>query len=164
VNPGAYAAGLCYDSFAMMLFSTILAAGALFQGAGAPAPHFDVRASFSAPRRGGPAEVAVQFVARDPDVKINEIPAPRLKITSGPATVVTAPGKPPAGAKDGGSGSEPGRYLDLTLPVTFPVTVDPSAGRGSHDVKGTVTYFYCSKREGWCRKGTADVGFPVAVP
>jgi hypothetical protein len=148
----------------MMLLATILTAGALFQGAGAPPPHFDVRATFSAPRRGAPAEVAVQFVAKDPDVKINEVPAPRLKLSSGPATVVTSPAKPSSAAKDGGSGSEPGNYLDLTLPVTFPVTVDPSAARGSHDVKGTVTYFYCSKREGWCRKGTADVAFPIAVP
>ena len=147
----------------MLLFATILTAGALFQGVSAPAPHFDVRATFSAPRRGGPAEVAVQFVAKDPDVKINEIPAPRLKLSSGPATVVPAPAKASAAAKDGGAGSEPGRYLDLTLPVTFPVTVDPSA-RGNHDVKGTVTYFYCSKREGWCRKGTAEVAFPLAVP
>jgi len=148
----------------MMILSVILTAGALFQSAGAPTPHFDVRASFSAPRRAGPAEVAVQFVAKDPDVKINEVPAPRLKLSTGPATVVSVPAKPSAAAKDGGSGSEPGRYLDLTLPVTFPVTIDPTAARGSHDVKGTVAYFYCSKREGWCRKGTAEVAFPIAVP
>jgi hypothetical protein len=30
-------------------------------------------------------------------------------------------------------------------------------------VKATVTYFYCSQREGWCRKGTSDVEFPVDV-
>ena len=148
----------------MMLLSTILTAGALFQGASAQPPHFDVRASFQEPRRGGPAEVAVQFVAKDPDLKINGIPAPRLKLASGPATVVPPPVKPSAAAKDGGSGSEPGNYLDLTLPVTFPVRIDPAAGGGSHDAKGTVTYFYCSKREGWCRKGTAEVAFPIAVP
>jgi hypothetical protein len=31
-------------------------------------------------------------------------------------------------------------------------------------VKGNVTYFYCSKREGWCRKGTSEVTFVVNVP
>ena len=44
------------------------------------------------------------------------------------------------------------------------VNVAPGTARGSHDVTGTVTYFYCSKREGWCRKGTTDVAFPIAVP
>jgi hypothetical protein len=31
-------------------------------------------------------------------------------------------------------------------------------------VKATVTYFYCSKREGWCRKGTAAVDVPLDIP
>ena len=26
-----------------------------------------------------------------------------------------------------------------------------------------VVYYYCSKREGWCRKGTDDVEFVVDV-
>ena len=124
-----------------------------------PPRHFTVTASFNPPRRKGPAEVAVQFVALDPEVKINEVPAPKLKLEAGPATVVPPPA---AAAKAGAPGAA--HYLDLTLPVTFPVAVAPGTERGSHDVKGTVTYFYCSKREGWCRKGTADVAFPIAVP
>ncbi len=143
----------------MSLLAGVLIAGALFESG--PKPHFSVTAAFTAARRNAPAEVAVQFVAGDPDVKINEVPAPRLKLSSGPATVVVPPkpanAKPPAGA-------ETGHYLDLTLPVTFPVTLDASAAPGAHDARGTVTYFYCSKREGWCRKGTAEVAFPITVP
>lgn len=144
----------------MTLMAGVLIATGLFQGA--PKTHFDVSASFTAARRDAPAEVAVQFTANDPDVKINEFPAPKLKLTAGPATVAVPP-KAAAG-KGAPAPGEPGHYLDLTLPVTFPVTLDASAPRGAHDAKGTVTYFYCSKREGWCRKGSADVAFRIAVP
>ena len=104
----------------------------------------------------------MQFVALDPEVKINEVPAPRLKLDTGPATVIAPPA--PAHAAAQGPGPGPGHYLDLTLPVTFPVIVAPGTPKGAHDVRGTVTYFYCSKREGWCRKGTTALAFPITVP
>ncbi len=146
----------------MTLLAALLMAGALFESAPRPT-HFDVTATFTPARRNAPGEVAIQFVARDPDVKINEVPAPRLKLEAGPAAVA-ALARPVAPARGGPAGSGPGHYLDLTLPVTFPVTLATGTPRGSHDAKGTVTYFYCSKREGWCRKGTAEVAFPIAVP
>jgi hypothetical protein len=145
----------------MTLLAGLLMAGALFESAAKPT-HFDLTATFT-PVRNGSGEVAIQFVAKDPDVKVNEIPAPRLKLEAGPATV-TAPVRPAAPAKGGPAGVGPGRYLDLTLPVTFPVTLASGTPRGSHDARGTVTYFYCSKREGWCRRGTAEVAFPITVP
>ena len=121
------------------------------------APHFDVSAAYEARKGGG--EVAVRFVAKDPDVKINEAPAPKLKLEAGPVTLAPAPAAAKAAAPAGG----PGKYLDLTLPVTFPVAVAAGTAKGEHPARGTVTYFYCSKREGWCRKGTAAVAFDVPV-
>ena len=143
----------------MTVFASLLLAAGMFDLAPKPGPvHFDVTATFNPARRKALAEVAVQFVARDPEVKINEVPAPRLKLDAGPATVI-----PPATpARVGAPGAA--HYLDLTLPVTFPVTLAPGTPRGTHELAGTVTYFYCSKREGWCRKGTTDVAFPIAVP
>jgi len=147
----------------MTLLAGLLMAGALlFESAPKPT-HFDVTAAFTPARRNASGEVAIQFVARDPDVKINVVPAPRLKLEAGPATVAP-PARPAPPAKGGPAGAGPGPYLDLTLPVTFPVTLAPGTPRGSHDAKGTVTYFYCSKREGWCRKGAAEVAFPITVP
>lgn len=146
----------------MTLLAGVLMAGAVFQSAPRPS-HFDVMATFTPARANAPGEVAVQFVAKDPDVKINEVPAPRLKLEAGPATVIP-PARAAAPAKGGPAAAGPGQYLDLTLPVTFPVTLAPGTPRGSHDARGAVTYFYCSKREGWCRKGTAEVSFPIALP
>ena len=147
----------------MILLAGLLMAGALFEN-GAKPTHFDVTATFTPALRNASGEVAIQFVAKDPDVKVNEVPAPRLKLLAGPATLA-APVRPAAApAKGGPAGASSGRYLDLTLPITFPVTLAPGTPRGSHDAKGTLTYFYCSKREGWCRKGTAEVAFPISVP
>jgi hypothetical protein len=30
-------------------------------------------------------------------------------------------------------------------------------------VKASVVFFYCSSREAWCRRGSADVVIPVSV-
>ena len=106
------------------------------------------------------ASVAVTFIPADPDVKINQEPAPRLKLD--PEQVVLVDRQPPA-PRRGESGGEP-KYLDPSLPVSFPVALNPKAPKGEQAVKGNVTYFYCSKREGWCRKGTAEVAFVVNVP
>jgi hypothetical protein len=147
----------------MTLMASLLLAGAqLLQPAARPT-HFVVTASYTPARGTTPGEVAVQFVGKDPDVKINEVPAPRLKLEAGPAAVIP-PARPAAAAKSVPPAPGTGSYLDITLPVTFPVTLASGTPRGAHDAKGTVTYFYCSKREGWCRKGTAEVAFPIVVP
>ena len=123
--------------------------------------HFTVSAAYVPPAKAkAAATVAVTFIAADPDVKINQEPAPRLKLD--PEQVVLVDRQPPA-PRRGESGGEP-KYLDPSLPVSFPVALNPKAPKGEQAVKGNVTYFYCSKREGWCRKGTAEVAFVVNVP
>jgi len=123
--------------------------------------HYTVSAAYvpSAKPR-ATAAVAVTFIPADPDVKINQEPAPRLKLD--PDQVVLVDRQPPA-PRRGESGGEP-KYLDTSLPVSFPVALNPKAPKGEQPVKGNVTYFYCSKREGWCRKGTSEVTFVVNVP
>ena len=141
-----------------MLLAVLALPFALAETSPAPSPHFDVAVAYEA-RKGAAGEVAVTFTAKDPDVKINEAPAPKLKLEEG-APVALAPATAPAPKPAAGG---PGKYLDLTLPVTFPVTVAAGTAKGEHAAKGTLTYFYCSKREGWCRKGTAPVAFSVPV-
>ena len=53
--------------------------------------------------------------------------------------------------------------LDLAKPVRFPVAFSPSAPKGPQTVKATVIYFYCSSREGWCRRGSTEVEVPFTV-
>jgi len=124
--------------------------------------HFTLSAAYVPPARPrAAANVAVTFIPADPDVKINQEPAPRLKLD--PEQSVLIDRQPPAAARKGESAGEP-KYLDTTLPVAFPVTLNAKAPKGEQPVKATVTYYYCSKREGWCRKGTSEVEFTVPVP
>ena len=56
------------------------------------------------------------------------------------------------------------RYLDLAKPVRFPVAFAPTAPQGTWDLGATVVYFFCSKREGWCRQRHGGRQGPVTVP
>ena len=137
----------------MMLALLLVLAGTSAPVAG----HFDVSARFVPGKAAGSGDVAVTFVAHDPDVHVNENPAPRLKLDAAQKILVakpikTAPAAPPAPGE--------AKYLDLAFPVLFPVTV--AEAKTSANVKATVTYFYCSKRDGWCRKGTQDVEVAVS--
>jgi hypothetical protein len=143
----------------MMTFASLLLLAAL----GAAPRHFEVAASFEPPKKAGaPAHVAVSFSPLDPDVHINEEPAPRLKLDISQAVLVDK--QAPAPDKAAEWDPDNPRYLDLGRPVKFPVAIAPAAPRGGQTVKGTVVYFYCSSREGWCRRGMADVEVLVSVP
>jgi hypothetical protein len=132
--------------------------------AAGPLPrHFEVAASFSAPKEpGGKAAVSVLFSPTDPDVHINEEPAPRLKLDPGQLVLVDKQAQAPAHSAD--FDPEKARYLDLAKPVRFAVGIAPKAPKGKQEIAAKVVYFYCSKREGWCRRGTALVEFTVEVP
>lgn len=125
--------------------------------------HFDLLASWEPPAVGGEdGTVAVSFRALDPDVKLNETPAPRLKLDLMDAVLVDR--QPPAPRRVPVYDPLTAKYLDLDEPVRFPVALSPTAPRGSQTVQAEVVYFYCSVREAWCRRGTADVEITVAVP
>lgn len=131
-------------------------------GAGAPT-HFDVTAAFVPPAKpGAGGAIAVSFLAHDPDVHINEEPAPRLRLDPEQSTLLDRQPPPPKSVPV--FDPEVARYLDLKKPVQFPVAFAPKAARGAHTVKANVIFFYCSQREGWCRRGSADVEVGVTVP
>jgi hypothetical protein len=145
----------------MISFALALAlAGAGSTGAETPSstpagtsPHFAISAQFRPGKTAGAGEVAVTFAPKDPDVKINVTPPPRLKLDEGQKVLAEKAAPKRAGAPDE-------KYLDLTFPVVFPVSVLGSVA-AEQTVKGSLTYYYCSHREGWCRKGTADLEIPV---
>jgi hypothetical protein len=131
--------------------------------AGSSHRHFDVAASFVAPKEPGMAgAVSVLFSPTDPDVHINEEPAPRLKLDPGQIVLVDRQAAPPARAAD--FDPDKTRFLDVAKPVRFPVAIGTKAPKGKQEVTAKVVYFYCSKREGWCRRDSAEVEFTVDVP
>jgi hypothetical protein len=140
------------------LLAVLLPAAAL----AASARHVEVTAEFvPGPKADAPASVAVTFRPLDPDVRVNEAPAPRLRLDLTQTVLVDRQAPAPSQVPD----YDPltARYLDTAEPVRFPVAIAPAAPRGAHEVPATVVYFYCSTREAWCRRGSADVLIPVTV-
>lgn len=124
--------------------------------------HFTLTAAFEpAGKPGQEAAVAVTFSGTDPLIHINEEPSPRLKLD--PLQTVLVDKQAPPSGKGPDFDPEKARTLDLVKPVRFPVAVSPSAPKGPQTVKATVIYFYCSKREGWCRRGSTEVEVPLTV-
>jgi hypothetical protein len=145
-----------------MIRRTLLVALVPAAALAASARHFEIAASFQAPKKpGGQGSVAVSFRPLDPDVRVNESPAPRLKLDLGQTVLVDRQAPPLGQVPD----YDPltARYLDTAMPVLFPVAIAPTAPAGAHAVKASVVYFYCSTREAWCRRGTTEVLVPVAV-
>jgi hypothetical protein len=143
----------------LALVSAALAADAM----AASARHFDVLASFTPPKKaGGVGTVAVTFRALEPDLKLNETPAPRLKLDL--AQLVLEDKQPPPSGEVPVYDPLTAKYLDLAKPILFPAALLPAAPRGESLVKASVVFFYCSEREDWCRRGTAEVEIPVTVP
>lgn len=139
----------------------ILIALALGEGS-ARADRVGVEASWVPPAKAGAdGAVSVVFDTKDPDVHVNRDPAPRLALD--PDQRVLVDRQPPRARRGGSADVEAAGFYEAGTPVTFAAAVSPGAPKGEHEVKGTVTYFYCSKRDGWCRKGTSDIEIPVAV-
>jgi len=142
--------------------SILLAALLPAAAAAAPARHFEVTAAFT-PARAASADgvVAVTFLPVDADLKVNENPAPRLKLDLAQAVLVDR--QPPAASQVPDYDPLTARYLDPAKPVLFHVALAPAAPKGAHEVKASVVFFYCSTREAWCRRGSADISIPVTV-
>jgi hypothetical protein len=127
---------------------------------GAGSPRVDVSAAYVPASKGASASIAVTIEPQDPAVHVNESPGPRLKLDASQAVLLD---KQAPARVTGADPAAEARYLDPMVPVFFPVAVQPGAPRGSHSVKGTVTYYFCSKTEGWCRKGTSEILVDVPV-
>jgi hypothetical protein len=140
-----------------MCLATLLAVGLGFQGVS----HFELEARFEPPAKAGsPGAVAVRFSPLDPDVRVNEVPAPRLELAPEQSLLVASPGEPAETPPE--TDPEEPKYLDLSEAVRFPVDWAGSAVPGAHAVAADVVFFYCSVREGWCRRGKTRVEFSVS--
>jgi len=146
----------------LWLAAAVLASLAVAAGT-ARAERVEVSASYGAPAKpGANGTVVVTFQPKDPDVHVNRDPAPRFKLD--PEQRVLVDKQPPAPRRGGSADLEAAGFFEAGTPVSFAVAPVPGLAKGDHEAKGTVTYFYCSKRDGWCRKGTAEVEIPVTVP
>ena len=115
-----------------------------------------------AAKAGADAAIAVTLTPEAAGIVVDERPAPRLSLD--PLQTVLLDKQPPRAANAGEADPSHPRYLDPSVPVKFPVAVAPGAPRGTHMVHGSVTFYFCSKVEGWCKKGTGEIAVSVSVP
>jgi hypothetical protein len=104
---------------------------------------------------GKKAEVTLSFNLLN-GFAINRTPPITLKLTAVPGLTleksdfVTAPEDPK---------SQDEYYVDLPT-IKVPVT---AAKAGKYEVPGKLTYFFCSKADGFCSRQVIDVRVPVTV-
>jgi hypothetical protein len=126
-------------------------------------PLVSVTAVFVPPSAGAAdGSVEARFASSDPQIVVNETPPPRLELDPEQTILIdrqlpTAPRRVPLNPSKM-------KHLDLAQPVRFKVAIAPNAAAGRHSVSAVVVHYYCSKREGWCKKGRAPVNLRVDVP
>jgi hypothetical protein len=110
----------------------------------------------SAPIKAGKkADVAVSFVV-DSRYKINR--DPRISIAVTPVAGVTVDKKPiEASSVDPKAKDE--YFVDLPT-IKVPVT---AAKAGKFELPAKLTYFFCSKADGFCSKQSVDVKIPITA-
>lgn len=120
-----------------------------------------VEASYEpAGRAGTPAAIVARLSPRSADLRVNALPAPRLRLDSGGVLVDR---QPAASAHVPVVEPEFARYLDTSQPLRFAVEPDPSAAPGTYSVPASLTFAYCSKTQGWCKKGKERIEVSVTI-
>ena len=106
-------------------------------------------------RVGKPGEVAVTFTSLKGYAVDRTLPM-TLKLT--PVAGVTVP-KTELKASGDDPKAKDQYYVDLPV-IKVPVTVSKP---GKYEVPGKLTYFFCSKTDGFCSRQVLDVKMPVLV-
>jgi hypothetical protein len=118
-------------------------------------PEFKAAGPAGPMKAGQPGEVTVSFNLLK-GYAINHKPPISLKLTkiSGVTLVKTDFATPTEDPK-----SKDEYYVDLPS-IKVPVT---AAKAGKYDIPGKLTYFFCSKSDGFCSRQVLDVKIPVIV-
>jgi hypothetical protein len=103
---------------------------------------------------GGASEILLSFHPKK-GFHVNAVPPVGFALDSGS---VAALADTVVVARDTGTG-----YLDVRSKVRQPFTVAKTAPRGRSELKGQLTYYYCSDEEGWCRREKLPFSLPVIL-
>lgn len=101
---------------------------------------------------GATGEIAIQFQPVE-GIHINLQPALDFKLDTASRAALTGTLVLPKGAP----------YLNTSAPVLQRFQVPKDAKPGPLALKGTLTYFYCSDKDGWCSKYKQPLEFALTV-
>jgi hypothetical protein len=145
------------------LFFAGLAAGlAPAQNSDAPPVKVAVTVSPAAVAAGSDAQATLQLTP-NPGIKLNKYPKIKLQLPAEPGVAAAAE------ASIGNTAPPPADHLDANYykgevdPLVVKVHLDSGAARGTHDLRGKLSYFYCVAASGYCAPAKVDVTVPVAV-
>ncbi|MFQ5798097.1 MAG: hypothetical protein ACE5H0_05300 [Bacteroidota bacterium] len=103
---------------------------------------------------GAKGEIRIQFHPFD-GIRINTVPPTELNLAEGsPLTLIGEPAVP----TDPTTG-----YLDASKPMTYTFAVSKTARPGTTKVNGTLVYYYCSDKEGWCLRWKDNVSLTLSI-
>ena len=95
-------------------------------------------------------------------VKINRYPKIKLELAA--LDGVVAASKAMVGNdKAPPPGDSESNYFKTVDPVKLPITIDPNAKSGTHELEAKLTYFYCVSASGFCAPKSVPVSFAVKV-
>ena len=114
----------------------------------------DVSLADSVLRPGDRGRVLVSFTPAD-GIHINVDPPVSVKIQKN--SLISLRGNP-----DMTTDKETG-FLSSGTPVEQLFSVSHKAAPGEHTITGTITYYFCSDTEGWCRKQSQAVTLTLNI-
>ena len=114
----------------------------------------DIRLASSTLKPGGTGELLLTFSPED-GIHINTEPAMEFEFDKSSPVHLTGITSLPKSPKTG--------YLDPSKPVRCGFTVNKSAKKGKHVLKGTVQYYFCSDAEGWCNRFSQPIEITFTV-
>jgi hypothetical protein len=137
----------------------ILAAALLCAAAHAGTPegnnHVTCTATLSARSFRGGDTAAIRVVLKPaPGIHVNGSPLPSLRLA--PGSVAVAHGSAEAAVNASG-------YLVADSAVIQRVSIRKDAPRGTHVLRGSVTYYFCSDTEGWCMRDQQPLELSLTI-
>ena len=105
-------------------------------------------------KAGDTAQLTVKFIPKR-GIYINANPPIDLKIDSSDTIIVKSkPEIPSSGKSD---------YFDVTKSIKQSFTLSKKLKTGTVSLRGTLTYFYCSNTDGWCRKYKHPIDMKIKI-
>jgi len=138
------------------LFLTVILTSGLFAGGERstdnPAVQCTVTVSQPRFRAGTTGRVFISLKPKE-GIHVNLNPPIQIRLDStGLFAFVGTPGIPKIDSQ-----------FNASKPVVLPFELSKNARLGSHSVRGTIAYFYCSDIEGWCSRFKQPIEIKITV-
>lgn len=98
-------------------------------------------------------------------ILISFVPVDGIHITSTPAVTMSLEKNSPFAIRKpaGFKTDKKTGFLATSSPVEQRFVVAKDSSPGTHVLRGTITYYFCSDEEGWCRKSTHPVELKLTI-